>query len=541
MSAMTIKRLGFGGMLCGAVAIAPACSGGGAGGDATVVATDPTTTAPRQPAVVASPPALVPEPPGADAGPTCTPAPQAAKGAADVQVTVRADLGPNGFAKPSVVDQKIVGMNIADWRPQDYTPPDPKFLALLSALRPGVLRWPAGHRSQEYVWQRGGEGQHGNWTLTPAQVDAFVALANAVKAEPLLAINVKTGTPAAAADLVRYVNVDRAYGVKWFQVVNEPDLTDGIIPSPGVYAQQLIAFTNAMRAVDPNVKVVAPELLTGANMLGIHDRVNWLLPVLQQAGDRIDGISWHYYPLDSGQTNPTSSALMSLPHLFQETASDWRPAGLAFADEIMPALATLRDAHSPGASVWVTEFAEDPGPTSGAGFSDVVAGALWVGDALGRYARYGPGAVLRWLFKGSEDHAYGLLDPENVPRPTYGAYWLYGRHVGRSFVDATTSAITDVNVHAALRGDGALTVLLVNKASVPRRVHVSLQAFGACTADQLSLEGAGMTSKTFTINGHTLNAANADGTTVAPEAVDPTRLFEMELPPASMRLVAYRR
>ena len=128
-----------------------------------------------------------------------------------------------------------------------------------------------------------------------------------------------------------------------------------------------------------------------------------------------------------------------------------------------------------------------------------MAGALWVGDALGRYARHAPAAVLRWLFKGSDDHSYGLLDPQNNPRPTYGSYWLYARHVGRSFVDTQSSALTEVNAHAALRDDGALTVLFVNKSAMPRRVRVSLSAYGACTADELSLEGTSVTSPTFQI------------------------------------------
>jgi hypothetical protein len=507
-------------------------------GTTTTPGTDPaTTTGDPEPAGTS------PAPSGAPKPVPCKQPAQSPAAAADVQVTIHTDRGPKGATQPVTVDRKIVGMNIADWRPQDYVPaPNLAFSTYLAALEPGVLRWPAGHRSQEYVWERGGGGQTGNWVLTPDQVDAFIALARSVGADPLIGINVKRGTVAAAADLVRYLNVDKNYNVKWFQIVNEPDLTDGITPGPEVYAEQLIAFSDGMRAVDPTIHVVAPELLTGAHVGGFNGKLDWMGPIMTRAGGRINGISWHYYPLDSAQANPLSSATLTIPHLFQETAEDWRPAGLGFVDEIMPRLSALRTAHAPGAGVWITEIAEDPGPTAGASVSDTVAAAIWVADVLGRYAEHGPAAVLRWLYKGDAVHVYGLLDPNDQPRPTYGAYWLYARHLGQRFVSAETSALTAVSAHAAIRADGSLTVVLANKTETPKRVHLALDSFGACSANELTLTGGtpGLTSTSFRINDQQLTTSNAVGK-IAPRAMEPSSLFDIELPPASVRLIAYGR
>jgi alpha-L-arabinofuranosidase len=532
------------GLVVASLALLPACP--------TKDPTDESSTKPETPG--AAPPGI--GDPMADTSPVGTVAPgptdppkplpckpplQSPGAAPDVRVTVRADRGPKGATQPVIVDRRIVGMNIADWRTQDYVPaPSMAFSTYLAALEPGVLRWPAGHRSQEYIWERGGPGQSGNWVLKPAQVDAFIALARSVGADPLIGINVKRGTVAAAADLVRYLNVDHAYNVKWFQIVNEPDLTDGITPGPEVYAEQLVAFADGMRAVDPTIHVVAPELLTGAHVGGFNGKLDWMTPILTRAGARIDGISWHYYPLDSAQADPRSSATLTIPHLFQETASDWQPAGLSFVDEIMPRLTALRKAHSPTANVWITEIAEDPGPTAGATVSDTMAAAIWVADVLGRYAEHGPAAVLRWLYKGDAVHVYGLIDPNDKPRPTYGAYWLYARHLGLRFVDSESSAVTSVSAHASLRGDGALTVVLANKTEKPQRVHLSLEAFGACAGNEITLTGERLTSTTFQINDETLNTTNAQGK-IAPRPLTPTSLYDVELPPASVRVVAYTR
>ena len=231
------------------------------------------------------------------------------------------------------------------------------------------------------MWERGGAGQSGDWVLTPAHVDAFVSLAKLVEADPLIGINVKRSTPAVAADLVRYLNLDHAYGVQWFQLGNEPDLTDGIFLGPEAFGDVMVAFADAMHAVDPSIRFVGPELLTGANANGIHGRTNWMTPIAARAAGRLSALSWHYYPIDSAQPSVSSSAFFTVPHLFQEDGPDWRPSGMSYVDEIMPALASIRDAHAPGASVWVTELAEDPGPAAGAGISDTIAGALDRGRA----------------------------------------------------------------------------------------------------------------------------------------------------------------
>lgn len=490
------------------------------------------------------------EKPGADASspdaggiakPSCAnPASPPDAGVFDVEVGIAPKRGPKGKAAPVPVNRRLYGMNIADWEPGNYSPsPRPAFANLLGALAPGVLRWPAGHRSQEYRWERGGDGQHGDWTLTAAHVDSFISLAKLVGAEPLIAINVKRGTEAAAKDLLRYMNVEKGYGVKYLQIGNEPDLTDDMTAGPQVYADQLNRFVDALRTVDPNVKIIGPEMLTGAHIGGIHGTVDWMTPILTQTGGRIDAISWHYYPLDSGQKSPTSSAIMSIEHLFQEAAHDWRPASLAYVDEVMPALDQLRAAHAPNAEVWVTELAEDPGPDSGAGISDTLAGALWVGDVLGRYGEYGPGAVLRWLFKGSNMHSYGLLDPFDVPRPAYGAYWMYARHFGDRFVDATTSSVTDVAAHASVRSDGRVAVVLVNKTTTPRRVRVTFDGFAPCEGEELTLIGDGYGAKTFSINGAELTETSAKSG-IPLDKIGFDKLLDVELPPASMRLVIYR-
>ena len=455
-----------------------------------------------------------------------------------VAITVRADRSPHNLAGPVRIDRRFYGMNVANWQSQDYQPTiNPTFGAYLRALRPGVLRWPPGETSQDTVWQRGGPGQTGSYALLPADIDAYIALCRHVGADPLFSINLKTGTPQAAADLLHFLNVERGYGVHYFQLGNEPDYV-GPLNTPQLAVNRHLAFVQAMVAVDPTITFVGPELLTGVHVLGVHDFPDWMTPFLQGAGSTLSGISWHHYQLDSGQQNPDSSAYFTLENLFQETADDWNSASIDFADQIMPALHAQRDRYAPGATVWITEFAEDPAETAGAGMSDRLAGALWAGDVLGRFASWGPGAMVRWLFK--EDDALALIGPQNQPRPEYYTYWLYARHFGDRMVDTSSNAKSAVNAHAAWRSDGALTLVIVNKTTTARTAQVSFAGMSPASATRYVITGQSMTAAQATINGQTLTATNVDTDTIAAQALTAAQLTAVPVPALSVQLIVYR-
>ena len=236
-----------------------------------------------------------------------------------------------------------------------------------------------------------------------------------------------------------------------------------------------------------------------------------------------------------GQPDPRSSATLTRAHLFQERASDWPPAGLGYADEVMPELARITGSTN---MVWITEFAEDPGPAAGASISDTILGALWVADALGRYLEYGPGAIVRWLFKGSSGHAYALVGDGDQPRPSYGATWLYARHFGESLVQSASTAKESVSIHASTGADGALSVMLANKTTQSRRVHVNVSGMQPRSALAWKLT-AGSDTKTFFVNGTSLTAASATND-IAGTALAPASMFDIEMAAESITLIRYQ-
>ena len=124
--------------------------------------------------------------------------------------------------------------------------------------------------------------------------DEFLAWCLDVGAEPMMIANFGTGTAQEAADWVRYCNVDRQAPrpVRWWGVGNENygDWELGHC-SADEYAARYVDYVTAMRAVDPDIKMVA----VGLTIRPGKDDGGWNRVVLEQAGEHIDALSAHWY------------------------------------------------------------------------------------------------------------------------------------------------------------------------------------------------------------------------------------------------------
>src|SRR3954452_4746942 len=123
-----------------------------------------------------------------------------------------------------------------------------------------------------------------------------------------------TGTPQEAADWVRSANVTKGYGAKYWTIGNENygnghygsawEGDDHADKSPAQYAAEVVAYADAMKAVDPTIKVGA-VLTTPSNwpdgLVGAGDAGTWNQVVLSIAGPSIDFVDLHWYPGGGGE------------------------------------------------------------------------------------------------------------------------------------------------------------------------------------------------------------------------------------------------
>lgn len=222
------------------------------------------------------------------------------------------------------------------------------------------------------------------------QIDKFVAYCRAVGAEPILQVplianNVDGGAASAqaAADMVTYANGTKGYGVKYWEIGNEPDLYStmydaGTAPLTAVdYCTQFHTYATAMKAANAAaadggtpIQLLGPEL--SYKYVPGND---WLTPFLDACKDDVDVVTIHRYPFSGSQTS-VNGALQDAK-AFQST---------------LTAVEAIVKAHArPNTPLGVTEsnISYDYDQTKYKTASNLAAepgtfyAALWTADALG--------------------------------------------------------------------------------------------------------------------------------------------------------------
>ena len=205
----------------------------------------------------------------------------------------------------------------------------------IRALKPAFIRWPGGNVAQDYRWMWGigprderVTWSNLSWKNEPEPgdfgTDEFVAFARAVGAEPSITVNVegRGATVEEAAAWVEYCNgpatskfgAMRAanghpapFNVRFWEVGNEiwGDWVRGH-SNAETYARNYNRYAQAMRAVDPSIKLIA---------VGDND-MNWNRTVLRAAGSKIDYLAiHHYYGRREAGNDPLN--LMARPLFFE--------------------------------------------------------------------------------------------------------------------------------------------------------------------------------------------------------------------------------
>ena len=299
--------------------------------------------------------------------------------------------------------------------------------SLVAALKPAILR----------------VGGYNNDANAPnafdnTQLDRAIAYAHAVGAEPLIQVPHlwnTDGSPAtaeAAAAMVQYANVTKAYGVKYFSVGNEPDIyatqggqTDATKPAipnytPSDFCASARTYVTAMKAVDPTITIVGPDLAWQ-----YRPGSDWLTPILQTCGDLFDIVSIHRYPFTSKQatleaatldSTAFDSILTSVRSLMQAAGSPDKPLALMEMNVAYDAT--------------YCQMGASPGTTGS---------ALWLADGLGTAIEHNLWTSAVWDISDDNVWTLGLigLPPSHTPRSEYYAYQLYADHFGPTLLDVT--------------------------------------------------------------------------------------------------------
>jgi alpha-N-arabinofuranosidase len=197
-----------------------------------------------------------------------------------------------------------------------------------------IIRYPGGNFVSGYNWLDG-IGPKANrprvldraWNTVNSNefgTDEFLAWCRLANTEPLLAVNLGTGTAEEAAALVEYCNVEKgtrwsdlrrkngvagAYKVKNWCLGNEMDGPWQIGHMTATeYGLKAEDAARQMRYVDPSLKLVA----CGSSGPGMPTYLEWDREVLEQCYDYVDAISLHRYFNNAEDTGGDSSKFLAM-------------------------------------------------------------------------------------------------------------------------------------------------------------------------------------------------------------------------------------
>ncbi|MBI9020638.1 MAG: hypothetical protein JEZ10_05225 [Verrucomicrobia bacterium] len=426
--------------------------------------------------------------------------------------------------------RNLIGSNIALWN-QPWELSDSDLRDYVRELAPAMIRIPGGSWANHYIWNGNGirngetfdlsklkdgvwdidfsgyapgfniEGDarlpardqfHGSWHVK--QLHDFV---EAFGAKAIVTVNVGTGTPELAAEWVRWANKKNDYNVRYWELGNELEgrwelghiLPDGSEITGEIYAQRFLAFANAMKAVDPTIKVGGPA--------SSNDRGAFIKELLRDAGDSVDFISFHTYPVKNRQ----KSEKEFFDEIFRlEPALDQINRWIA---QYQP---ERKDKIEVGITEWNSKVVEDRDT------ADLMNG-LWCSIWIGEMFRNGVSFANQWdMMTATETGGHGLFyfeqfnfeqsgvpqkemdrqfqsfDPPCIPKGQYWALWLWSRFMGDEMV-ASSLSNTENLYTAVTRSAEGLQVLLVNTSrdsTAPVRLNSTEPLERTAAAVQLS-------------------------------------------------------
>jgi alpha-L-arabinofuranosidase len=197
-----------------------------------------------------------------------------------------------------------------------------------------IIRYPGGNFVSGYNWLHGiGPKETRPRELDKAWdsinsnqfgTDEFMAWCKGVGTEPLMGLNLGTGTPEEAAALVEYCNVEKGtkwsdlrrkngvaepYNVKRWCLGNEMDGPWQIGHMSAVeYGMKASDAARQMRFVDPSLQLIA----CGSSGPFMPTYLEWDREVLEQCYDRVDGLSLHRYFDNADSTGGDSTKFLAM-------------------------------------------------------------------------------------------------------------------------------------------------------------------------------------------------------------------------------------
>jgi hypothetical protein len=421
----------------------------------------------------------------------------------------------NAGASLGTIPTTADGMNAAAW---DSHLLDPGISGLLQQDGVKVMRYPGGSTSDYYHWQSNTTETCGLCGGVNASdtFDAFMGVAQGAGSQAMMTVNYGSGTPQEAAGWVQYANkggpsytgpvptyaggspTGHTYGIKYWEVGNEiyGNGTYGATweydthpLGPATYANNVVTYSQAMKAVDPTIKVGLVVTAPGNWPDGQTSQYSpqpWNDTVLPIACSSVDFVIVHWYA--QGPGGETDAGLLAAPENGETTQNSSTPSIPSMVSTLRSKINQYCGSHASAVQIMVTEtnsVSYNPGKQTVGQVN-----ALFLADDYMNWLENGVANVDWWdlhnsittgtndspSLYGTADYGdYGVLSsgessngisepPADTPfAPYYGLQML--THLGKAGDQMVTSSSSQslVTIHAVKQANGDLAVLLINK------------------------------------------------------------------------------
>ncbi|MCG2787158.1 MAG: hypothetical protein L6461_18885 [Anaerolineae bacterium] len=325
-----------------------------------------------------------------------------------------------------------------------------------------VLRFPGG------AWTDGVD-------IKNFQIDQFMAFCEQVGAIPTISVRLLDGKPETAAELVRYTNITKKYGVVYWSIGNEPSIYTQLKQANYDYTTENLnrdwrPIAEAMKAVDPTIKLIGPEIHQWNDSYETTPKDSagrdWMTEFLKVNGDLLDVVSVHRYPMYSPNNPVTAQSL-------RENTRRW-------VREIEYLRSLTTEILGRELPIAYTEVNSDPTSSILQEASpDSFYNAIWYADVLGQMMNTDVFMVNQWVLS-QRSTGLGLFNGNNI-RPTFHVFPLY-KNFGSEQVHAA-SGVADVDIFAAKRDDGALTLMIINLSDIEQRLPLQVAGMELAEAE----------------------------------------------------------
>ena len=282
--------------------------------------------------------------------------------------------------------------------------------------------------------------------------------------EPVMQVpfNNNQYTASQAAVIVRYVNITRNKGIKYWIIANEPDNVYSYTTSSQV-ASYLKSFSSAMKAVDPSILIIGPEtswyntnIINGLTTPGGASDVTG-----KDASGRyyVDVISFHAYPMHDGSQSTRSGVISELT------------SSRSFQDDLVALKARIANCNAyhnrtgtAAVTMAVTEAninyhnsASDP--LTGNGSSSFIGGQFWA-EMMSIGMKQGIDFINFWSVIEGSNTGY-LNNSDGKRKPCYYHFQMMAENFKGSYCNATDN-LTNVKAFGS-KDANQIVVMILNQ------------------------------------------------------------------------------